>query len=248
VAEHHVIVIKKHHEEHEHEHHGGSWKVAYADFVTAMMALFLLLWLLAALSKDTKQQLATYFQDPTAGNLTMGGGGGPNQPSMDLPRLSLNQSQRTLFTMSMKLKNFLELSPELKKKVSITFDANGCLVSAQEDVLFAPGGVALSEESHPLLDELITVMKEHEINMIIRGHTDDSEPPSATFPSNWELSATRAATALRYILSHGDIAISRLRAAGYADSLPLVPNTSPDNRARNRRVEFYFISPEFALM
>lgn len=77
----------------------------------------------------------------------------------------------------------------------------------------------------------------------MRGHTDDIPVRSAKYPSNWELSAARAAAALRYIVEKGGINPSRLKAVGYAGTRPLVPNTSEANRAINRRVEFYFHRP-----
>ena len=60
------------------------------------------------------------------------------------------------------------------------------------------------------------------------------------YPSNWELSAARAAAALRYIVERGQIPATRLRAVGYADTRPILPNDSPENRIRNRRIEFYY--------
>ena len=71
----------------------------------------------------------------------------------------------------------------------------------------------------------------------IRGHTDDLDIETVQFPSNWELSAVRATTVLRYFIEEG-IDPERMTATGYADFIPLVNNDSPENRARNRRVEF----------
>ncbi len=112
--------------------------------------------------------------------------------------------------------------------------------------MFAPNSAVLKPEAAKILDGVTNILLNQKVDLVIRGHTDDTENGSGLYPSKWELSAARAAAALRYILAKGDgaIAATRLRAAGYADSRPLVPIIDEDSRAVNRRVEFYYHSPE----
>jgi chemotaxis protein MotB len=104
----------------------------------------------------------------------------------------------------------------------------------------------LKPEAAKLLEGVTNIMLSQKVNLVIRGHTDDSENGNGLYPSKWELSAARAAACLRYVLakSNGAIAATRMRAAGYADSRPLVPVFDDASRAANRRVEFYYHSPE----
>ena len=93
-----------------------------------------------------------------------------------------------------------------------------------------------------MLKHIIDILKKHNYKVVVRGHTDDLPIRSEIFPSNWELSAARAAATLRYLAGQG-ISPSRMKAVGYADTRPIVPNNTKDNRALNRRVEFYFHRP-----
>jgi len=97
-----------------------------------------------------------------------------------------------------------------------------------------------------LLDGVADILMAQKVDLVIRGHTDDTENGNGLYPSKWELSAARAAASLRYILakSNGAIAATRMRAAGYADTRPLVPVFDEAGRTANRRVEFYYHRPE----
>jgi chemotaxis protein MotB len=86
-------------------------------------------------------------------------------------------------------------------------------------------------------------LREYTFHCVIRGHSDDNPEKGSSYPSNWELSAARAAAVLRYLVEKGEISPLRLKAVGYADTRPMVPNNSQENRVRNRRVEFFFHRP-----
>jgi chemotaxis protein MotB len=79
---------------------------------------------------------------------------------------------------------------------------------------------------------------------VVRGHTDDRPIHTAKYPSNWELSAARAAVALDYIVNKGGFEINRAKAVGYADTRPEVPNDTEADRLKNQRVEFYMHMPQ----
>ena len=105
-------------------------------------------------------------------------------------------------------------------------------------VLFASGSADFRESAAPILDEIVNIIRAYsEYKVNIKGHTDDVPISTPQFPSNWELSAVRATTVLKYLISKG-VNPFRLTATGYGELLPLVPNESSENRATNRRVEF----------
>lgn len=124
--------------------------------------------------------------------------------------------------------------------VEVLVSDRGIIVRAEEKIFFDLGKADIKPEAYPFLDKMAELIKEYsEYKVAIEGHTDDLPINTPRFPSNWELSATRATTVLRYFLSKG-IPPERLKAVGYADTKPVVPNTSMENRAKNRRVEFVF--------
>jgi len=246
-----IIIIKKGEEGHASPH-GGSWKVAYADFVTAMMALFLLLWLTMALKPQQKVELSMFFQDqelpkrekpeetvvlPTYM---------PKDAKVGAPQFKLSQEDQLKYEVALMIKELISKDPKLKQNSGISSDKAGVLLHVQSSLMFEPGAAVLKPEGMKVLDDVVKVMKAHQIGLIVRGHTDDTEAKSSPNFSKFELAALRAATAARYIVEKGGIASQNVTSVGYADSKPLVPNTSDQNRAINRRVEFLYQSTDMA--
>lgn len=124
-------------------------------------------------------------------------------------------------------------------QVGAVLDEGTITLRLPANILFGRFQEGLNEESHKILrvlHEIFVNRREQQID--VRGYTDDGPPPAGLrFKDNWELSALRAVSVLRYLLSQG-IEASRLTATGFGDLEPLVPNTTEENRARNRRVEF----------
>jgi chemotaxis protein MotB len=245
-----TIIIKKVVDGHGGGHHGGSWKVAYADFVTAMMAFFLLMWLIAALKPQQKESLAMVFKDAKEGQTVKLSVTAttfvPKDAKMGIPEMNLSEKDKLKYEVALLVKELLAQNQELQNNSGISSDNAGVLMQVNNSVMFAPNSAVLKPEAAKILDGVTNILLNQKVNLVIRGHTDDTENGSGLYPSKWELSAARAAASLRYILAKGGgaIAPTRLRAAGYADSRPLVPVMSEENRAMNRRVEFYYHSPE----
>lgn len=104
-------------------------------------------------------------------------------------------------------------------------------------VAFAAGSERLGPDFEAALEKLLGVLEKSGGEIIVAGHSDDRPISTQRFRSNWDLSTARAVSVIHYITEHSDIDISRLAAQGMADSRPLAPNDSPENRAKNRRVE-----------
>jgi chemotaxis protein MotB len=112
------------------------------------------------------------------------------------------------------------------------------VIRVTDRMMFGPGSDRLSPACYPFLDEIIRLIDRLNFNVLIEGHTDNTPIKSRRFPSNWELSTSRAISVLHYLRKAGAVDVRRLGSAGYADTRPIVPNSSPANRAHNRRVEF----------
>ncbi|HWR04125.1 MAG TPA: flagellar motor protein MotB [Humidesulfovibrio sp.] len=244
-----TIIIKKVVDGHA-GHHGGSWKVAFADFMTAMMAFFLLLWLIAALKPQQKESLAIVFKDAKEGQAVKMSVTAtafiPKDAKMGIPEMNLSQQDKLKYEVALLVKELLAQNQELQSNSGISSDNAGVLMQVNNSVMFAQNSAVLKPEAAKILDGVTSILLNQKVNLVIRGHTDDTENGNGLYPSKWELSAARAAASLRYVLAKGNgaIAATRLRAAGYADSRPLVPAMNEENRAVNRRVEFYYHSPE----
>jgi chemotaxis protein MotB len=132
----------------------------------------------------------------------------------------------------------------LEDTVTVKASSRGVLVQVQGQVFFAAGQADLKPDARPFLDEIARIIKGSPYNVSIEGHTDDSPIHTARFPSNWELSTTRAISALRYMVDRGGIDPHRLSSAGYADTRPVVPNDTAEHQRRNRRVEFVLFKDE----
>jgi chemotaxis protein MotB len=126
----------------------------------------------------------------------------------------------------------------LEKTVQVKAEERGIVVTVLTDkFLFNKGQADILPDNRYVLDSMAQPLKAIPNQVRIEGYTDDLPISTAKFPSNWELSTTRATTVLRYFISNNDIAAERLSAAGYADTRPICPNTTDQNRAMNRRVE-----------
>ena len=124
------------------------------------------------------------------------------------------------------------------ENILVTQTSDKITITVEGQVFFGSGAAQLNPEARPILDQIVEVLRDYPNYRInIKGHTDDNPISTPQFPSNWELSATRAATVLRYLVDLG-VAPERLTATGYGDLMPIAPNDTPENRARNRRVEF----------
>ncbi len=229
---------------------GSSWKVAYADFVTAMMAFFLLMWLVNAAPKETLQGLAGMFQaDASAGTNVISPLSVANNPmvqyvdKLDTREFKLSEAEKSQYAIAQLLKNFLMADAIPSSSSGISSDNVGVLLHITSDVMFQPNSEVISPEGERVLDTVIEVMRKYKVFLIVRGHADSSETGEPQFPSNWELSSARATAAVRYLISKG-IAPNLVRSVAYADTSPLVPPDVPGAAAKNARIEFHFHRPE----
>ena len=146
----------------------------------------------------------------------------------------LRSREKSLFDT---LTKFMRSSRE-KQNISTRILDGKIIVSIKGKALFNSGSAALNPTAVFIFDEIIQILDDYpEYNINIKGHTDDIPISTMIFPSNWELSAVRATTVLKYLVSKG-VAPQRLTATGYGQVMPLMPNTTEENRAQNRRVEF----------
>jgi len=225
-------------------HHGGSWKVAYADFVTALMALFLLLWLLMALKPQQKESLAVYFQDPTSWAEHADKGVPIPTQGAKSDVLHTTTQQQVMKTLAGQLQELVSKDPELDKAAKVSQDHSGVSIRISSGLAFEQGSAHMTQRMHRVLQEIADVLRTQNVTLEVRGHSDDAEPVHAPYRSRWELSSARAAAVVSTLATTHGVKAERLTAIGCAETQPLLPNDTEANRARNRRVEFFFSPAE----
>ena len=229
-------------------HHGGAWKVAYADFVTTMMALFIVLWIVGQ-NDAVKHAVANYFKNPTVfpGSATakpVSGGSGllpAERPGggMDTEEIG-SDDDRALRAAAAKIKELTEKGggfEDLRDQIRIEITAEGLRIELTErDGLpfFEVGSAVLIHPLKPLLEKMNAILASLPNPITIEGHTDSRRYSQQRNYSNWELSVDRANSARRVLVNAGLPAERMERVVGHADRMLLVPDEPM--HASNRRI------------
>jgi chemotaxis protein MotB len=225
------IVIKKKKGGHG-GHHGGAWKVAYADFVTAMMALFIVLWLMSSTSKQTQEEIAGYFRDPKGTSAKKGMESKPGEikekKKDDMAALKKDLLQA--------IQNINALN-KLKKQIEVTITDEGLRIELIEDAkgtFFESGSAKPTPALIEILGVLANQLKTLPNKISIEGHTDAQQYANSTAYGNWELSTDRANVARREMQKNGVRLDQISQVRGFADQRLHYPLKPFD--AGNRRV------------
>jgi chemotaxis protein MotB len=229
-----VRIIVKRAKGHQGGHHGGAWKVAYADFVTAMMALFIVLWIIAASDETVKVGLAQYFRDPgvfktsqgllpeTQGSIT-GEDRGKMHPLEELQGQLAKELQDT--------KEFAEVQDQ----ILISLGPEGLLIEftdKDQSSFFDLGSAKLNPMLGRILTKLVKQLTPLPNKIVISGHTDSRPFQNKAFYSNWELSTARALNTRRTMEELGLESGRVEKVTGHADRSPLIKENpaAPANR------------------
>lgn len=242
-----------------HAHHGGSWKIALADFMTALMALFLVLWILSTASEEQLESVAEYFRTPLAVAIAGGDrtsssdsaipGGGPDPVYEEGERMRIDmrtQSRssdeiRRFRNLQQRMETLIEGDPqlrELRRQIRFDMTPEGLrvqLVDTEQRPMFELGSDTVAPYMRNLLRAIAPLLNDMDNPLSLSGHTD-SIPYSGGYRgySNWELSSDRANASRRELVAGGLDPEKLLRVAGMGDRVPL-SDTAPDDPV-NRRI------------
>jgi chemotaxis protein MotB len=225
-----IIILKK--KSGHGGHHGGAWKVAYADFVTAMMALFIVLWLLNS-SKQVQEAVGGYFKDPTGTSRKVGSNMVGTGENFVLTRDNMPKLKEQLQKAIQQMNDF----DKLKSHIEMTVTAEGLRIELSESAsgtFFDSGSAKLKPDGQELLGTLAQELGKLPNKLSMEGHTDSTPyAPSASY-GNWELSADRANTARRVMQSSGLREDQVTQVRGFADQRLRKPDAPLD--PANRRI------------
>jgi chemotaxis protein MotB len=213
-------------------HHGGAWKVAYADFVTAVRALFIVLWQLNS-SKQLQEAVGGYFKDPTGTSKMVGRGMVGSGESFTLSKDDMPKLKEELERQVRKLTDF----DKLKNHIEMTITSEGLrieLMESETETFFQSGKAQPTGSGQEILIKLAQELGQLPNTVSIEGHTDSKPFAANADYTNWELSADRANAARRLKQQNGVGPAQVTQVRGYADQRLRKP-ASPED-ASNRRI------------
>lgn len=238
------------------------WLVSYADFITLLFAVFTTLYAMSQTDKrkveEIMQSLQQSFGMVTAGTPAPKVNVIPSKPINIIPtikpEMSLTPPGKTRtgqVRTRAEEKDFRQIKSSIEAylvkqgaqdKVNLNITRRGLIVSLKEAGFFDSGQAQIKPGAHELLNTIAEVMTQYNNPLRIEGHTDNMPISTAQFPSNWELSTARATNVLKYLIKYYDADPDRISATGYGEFRPVVENTIPENRAKNRRVDIVMLS------
>lgn len=236
-------------------HHGGSWKIAYADFLAGMMTFFLLLWLVTLMEPKTKAQVAAYFKKFnifTKAGVSMlmefyrtGKMEGPKVQSLpeELPPVK-GEAEKFKRIIETRLKSLqehvlIEVSETKTKERIVKIE----IMDLVNKPLFSPGSAELLPEGKEILKILADEIKNLPVLVSVEGHTD-AVPSRRGKLGNWELSSARAMSATIELEKNGVLPEQILEVVGYADNFPLFRENPFDPRNRRITLTLHYGPPE----
>ncbi|ENH95784.1 flagellar motor protein MotS [Gracilibacillus halophilus YIM-C55.5] len=244
------------------------WMTTYSDMVTLILVFFVLLFSMSQIDAKKFQELAEALRnqsvmdqlpsiipadEPSENSETQDESSGSDDPIM-APDESDNEDEQEpenstpsegdeLDQLLADVETFLQEN-QLNNVISATRTDQGVVLVLQETLLFETGEAEILEEGRPFLEKVGTLLDHIPNQVRVEGHTDDRPISSFRYPSNWELSTARASSVIRYIIDESSIDSARFHAAGYGATEPVVPNDSPENWEKNRRVEIVILEEE----
>lgn len=257
------------HEEHEEHVNHEAWVIPYADMLTLLMALFLVLFAVGRTDIEKFKKLAESFRQEfgnggsaeivsvdtgTTGDTPIDGGNGVLEspgllPTAEQVDAAIQQAEQSAAEVAVgELNGVREQIQGLADqqgvgdKIAFRFEGRGLVLTILDDtVLFEPGQATLQSAGLSILDLVTSSLLNAGHDVAIEGHTDSRPISTSRYPSNWELSTARATSVLRYMLLQG-FDPARISASGYADTRPVAANDTPEGQAANRRVEIVIVS------
>lgn len=216
------------------------WLITYSDMVTLLLAFFVLLLSFSTINVEKFEQ-AIMSLKYSLGLLEGGRTVSSPEPAVDLSDAAYQKQMEAL-----QISQLQQVGQQLRARVGemeVTSGVNfrlterGLVIQFTDNVLFDSGSAELLEGAKKVLKGLIPIIEQAPNHIRIEGHTDNVPINTKNYPSNWELSTSRATNVLRFLLQNGEFRPARLSAAGYGEFRPIASNDTAEGRAKNRRVD-----------
>lgn len=232
------------------------WMVTYSDMITLILVFFILLFSMSQINLVKFEAISDSFknrmifdnspspvpmENPTEHTSDLESGKNSNE--FENPTHLENvteQDDETLDELMKDVEQYLDKN-ELNNVISANRNERGVVLVLQELILFDSGEAKILRSGEPFLNKIGSLLTKIPNKIKVEGHTDNKPMESFRYPSNWELSGARASSVVRYLVDENDFDESRFTIVGYSDTKPLVPNNSPENMSKNRRVEIVIL-------
>lgn len=228
----------------EDSHINESWLLPYADLLTLLLALFIVLFATSSMDEGRFQQMSAVFSEifeSGSGIMTESAPTNVPVPDDSVGELNENSSyvedQQSLGAMQDSIDEYIAVH-ELENQFETQLTDEGLLVTIRDSILFKSGEAAISPENAKLAHDISKLLVlDRPRQVVITGHTDNVPIHNAAFTSNWELSVMRAVNFLKLVVQNNEVDPQLFSAKGYGEHHPIAPNDTAANRSKNRRVE-----------
>ena len=226
------------------------WMIVYADFVTLLFAVFVVLYTAAATNKGTAKQVS----EAVIQALRSGTRNSVSSSRIAGPVVPAKVSEAAAGSRMVEQQTAVELAPSMealsrrfqdemaKGQIEIHLEARGLVISLRQAAFFGSGKADLTPDTFLILDKLAGLINSLPNHVNLEGHTDAVPIRNSRFASNWELSAARSIAMLDRLASRGHVDRSRVSIAGYADTVPVASNEDEKGRSHNRRVDIVILN------
>ncbi len=243
-------IVGKRKKKHEHEHIDESWLIPYADLLTLLLALFIVLF--AASNVDVKkfEAMSQVFNEIFTGGTGVMEYQSPVEPTPaptvddeiqqekeSNQEAAYKQDQEELKEIQSKINHYIEVN-KLDAQFATDLTSEGLLITIRDNVLFASGSATVDPRYLNVAGEVSRLLEmDPPRNVIISGHTDNVPISTAEFGSNWELSVMRAVNFMKILMENKNLDPKWFSAKGFGEYKPTATNDTSEGRAKNRRVE-----------
>ncbi|MGL5693371.1 MAG: OmpA/MotB family protein [Peptostreptococcaceae bacterium] len=221
----------------EEEIDSNSWLATYSDTITLLLTFFILLYSFSETNNEKLVEISNALQSQLVGTPIS-----TNDSTSHLTgTIAPPPNEKTDYENLVEKVNDILNSNGLEDVVGVREEEKGVVLQLSESILFDSAKADLKKDSLKILDVICTILPQLENEIMIQGHTDNVPINSDKYPSNWELSTTRAVNVLKYFIDEKGFDPTRFSATGYGEYSPLVENTNIENKSINRRVDILIV-------
>ena len=261
------MVVRQPVKKKKHGRGSPAWIVTFADLATLLLTFFILLLSFAEMDVEKYRAMANSMAVAFGSNQVLGDAVGgspltliesdtvslpePMETATDEPEFIDERAEADAPTkipagvIDLASRMIEELEPEVASEaLSVNYDESRVVIRFSEEAAFRSGEAAIKPGMMPIIERVVEVLSGCTGDVLVAGYTDDRPIASGRYRSNWDLSAARAVSVVHELVLNRQVPAERVVAAGRAETNPLAPNDSPENRAKNRRVEIAIRNPQ----
>ena len=233
------------------------WVISYADFVTMLLALFMVMFATSSMGdlkvKDVNKSIQKVFVSKPAQSTDIKQNTTDNQQDAQgetTPQSKLDNAGKTILDGGDGILDAKQIAQQIEKDINMTTSVKvlkidrDVVIRLNDTMLFDPGSAIIKPQAKATLDKISLSLAKFQNPVLIEGHTDSMPIRNEKFPSNWELSTARATNIIKYLTEAHSFPPGRLSAVGYGEYMPVDDNKTPQGRAKNRRVDIIVLSTQ----